>query len=384
MKIDETNPQHLYIQVVEAIKEQITTGKFRVGDRLPSQKMLADEFSVSLITIKKAMADLSRAGVIFSRTGKGSFVSKTSVHVDFSQSKSIGFILQEIDSPFFSRIVASAEKHLSLLHYNLLLTSTSGEKDREENMIQHMLGIGVSGLIIASMSREYRASTLIRQLHEQKFPYVVVSYLVDEDISYVGVDHERGAFIATEHLIKLGYSKIGYLNGIRGEQGSLLGNLRKRGYLAALAHHNIAYNPDYEYLFQLRGEWNDYQSGYDIGLQFVQSFTRPEAVFAFDDLSALGFEKAVLDKGFRVPQDVAIVGFDNIKRGVTAPVPLTTIHQPTDEIGKLAVDLIYRKITGQPYESRILLTPSLVVRDSCGEFFRNAIAAERISAQKSG
>lgn len=381
MKIDEKNPQHLYVQVAQAIKDKAASGKLRVGDRLPSQKMLADEFSVSLITIKKAMADLSREGVIYSRVGKGSFLSNLTAHVDFAKSKSIGFVLQEIDSPFFSRIVASVEKSLSALKYNLLLTSTSGERDREENMIQHMLDIGVSGLIIASMSREYRASPIIRRLHDRKFPYVHVSYLVDEDISYVGVDHERGAFIATQHLIKLGYKKIGYLNGIRGEQGSLLGNLRKRGFLRALGQYHVDYNPDYEYMFQLRGEWDDYQSGYDIGLQFVRSFHRPEAVFAFDDLSALGFEKAMLDNGLRVPQDVAIVGFDDIKRGVTAPVPLTTIHQPTDEIGKVAVDVIHKKITGQPYEARILLAPSLVVRDSCGEKFRQAVAAERGSVR---
>jgi DNA-binding LacI/PurR family transcriptional regulator len=375
MEIDERNPQHLYIQVAEAIKEKVASGKLRVGDRLPSQKMLADEFSVSLITIKKAMADLSRAGVIYSRVGKGSYLSHTATHVDFAKSRSIGFILQEIDSPFFSRIVASVEKNLSVLKYNLLLSSTSGEREREENMIQHMLDIGVSGLIIASMAREYRASPIIRQLHEQKFPYVHVSYLVDEDITYVGVDHEQGAFIATQHLIKLGYKRIGYLNGIRGEQGSLLGNLRKKGYLAALRHHDVAYNPDYEYMFQLRGEWDDYQSGYDIGLQFAKSLHRPEAVFAFDDLSALGFEKAVLDQGLQVPQDIAIVGFDDIKRGVTAPVPLTTIHQPTDEIGSVAVDVIHRKITGQPYESRILLKPTLVVRESCGVKIRSAVSS---------
>jgi DNA-binding LacI/PurR family transcriptional regulator len=373
--IDVENPQPLYIQVADAIKKSIASGKLQVGDRLPSQKSLASEFSVSLITIKTAMADLNREGVIYGRVGKGSFISNSVTHVDFSKSKSIGFVLQDIDSPFFSRILASVEKNLSEEKYNLLLTSTAGEKEREENMIQHLLDIGVSGLIVASMSREYRASPIIRKLHEQKFPYVVVSYLVDEDISYVGVDHELGAFIATQHLTRLGYTKIGYLNGIRGEQGSLLGNLRKKGFLTALKQSNIEYNPDYEYMFQLRGEWNDYQSGYDIGLQFSQKINRPEAIFAFDDLSALGFEKAVLEQGLRVPQDVALVGFDDIKRGVSAPVPLTTIHQPTTEIGKVAVDVIHKKITGQPYQSRILLKPTLVVRDSCGAKIRGAVSA---------
>lgn len=370
MSIDVKNPELLYIQVTNDIKAKIASGKLRVGDQLTSQNELANEYSVSLITIKKALADLNREGVIYTRIGKGSFVSNTATHVDFTKLKTIGFVLKDLESPFFSRILASVEKKLSEEKYNLLLSSTAGKEDREESMIQHFLEIGVNGLIIASMSREYIASPIIRKLHEEKFPYVVVSYIADEDISYVGTDHEQGAFIATQHLIKLDYKKIGYINGIHGEKGSLLGNLRKKGYLAALKQYNVAYNPDYEYMFQLRGEWNDYQSGYEIGVQFVNSSNRPEALFAFDDLSALGFEKAVLENGLQVPHDVALVGFDDIKRGVSAPVPLTTVHQPMLEIGEVAVDMIHKKITGQPFQSRILLKPTLIIRDSCGAKLR--------------
>ena len=89
-------------------------------------------------------------------------------------------------------------------------------------------------------------------------------------------------------------------------------------------------------------------------------------MFVYNDLSALGFERAVLDKGLRVPEDVAIVGFDDIKRGVVAPVPLTTIHQPTDEIGALAFEYLVRRIEGEEVPVRTILKPSLVVRDSCG------------------
>jgi LacI family transcriptional regulator len=228
----------------------------------------------------------------------------------------------------------------------------------------------VSGLIIASMSREYIASPVIRKLHRDNFPYVVVSYIADEDIAYVGTDHEEGAFLATQHLIELGYRKIGYINGVSGERGSLLGDLRKKGLLRALEQYQVIYNPEYEYRFQLRGEWNDYQSGYEIGLEFSASSNRPEAIFAFDDLSALGFQKAVLDKGLGVPKDIAIVGFDDIRRGVTAPVPLTTIHQPLAEIGVVAVDFLLKRISGQPVPTRRILKPTLVVRESCGAKLR--------------
>jgi DNA-binding LacI/PurR family transcriptional regulator len=366
MSIDTGNPEPLYEQVANDIKAKIATGALKSGDQLATQSELADQYSVSLITIKKALSDLSREGVIYARVGKGTYVSSRSTRVDFTKLATVGFVLRDLESPFFSRILSSAEKELSAEKYNLLLSSTAGRDDREDTMIQHFLDIGVSGLIIASMSREYIASPIIRKLHRENFPYVVVSYIADEDISYAGTDHEEGAFIATQHLIKLGHKKIGYINGVSGERGSLLGDLRKKGFLRALHQYGMEHDPKYEYRFELRGEWDDYQSGYEIGLEFSGSPHRPEAVFAFDDLSALGFQKAILDKGLRVPNDIAIVGFDDIRRGVTAPVPLTTVHQPLAEIGVAAVDILLKRITGQPVQTRRILKPTLVVRESCG------------------
>jgi LacI family transcriptional regulator len=368
--IDPSNPDPLYVQVANDIRAKITSGALKSGAQLATQNELADQYSVSLITIKKALSDLSREGVIYARAGKGTFVATRTNGVDFTKLKTVGFVLRDIESPFFSKILSSVEKELSAEKYNLLLSSSAGREDREDMLIQHFLEIGVSGLIIASMSREYIASPIIRKLHRDNFPYVVVSYIADEDITYVGTDHEEGAFLATQHLIKLGYKGIGYINGVNGERGSLLGDLRKRGFVRALEQYKINYNPQFEYRFQLRGEWNDYQSGYEIGSEFTASSNRPEAIFAFDDLSALGFQKAVLDKGLAVPKDIAIVGFDDIRRGVTAPVPLTTIHQPLAEIGAVAVDILMKKITRQPFQSRCILKPTLVVRESCGAKLR--------------
>jgi LacI family transcriptional regulator len=370
MAIDERNDDPLYLQVANDIKKKIGSGELKSGDQLSTQTELADQYSVSLITIKKALSELSREGVVYGRAGKGTFIASRTTRVDFTKLKTVGFVLRDLESPFFSKILTSVEKELSAEQFNLLLSSSAGKEDREDTLIQHFLDIGVSGLIIASMSREYIASPIIRRLHRENFPYVVVSYIADEDIAYIGTDHEEGAFIATEHLIKLGYREIGYINGVSGERGSLLGDLRKKGFLRALQLHDVKYNPVYEYRFQLKGEWNDYQSGYDIGLEFAGSTNRPEAVFAFDDLSALGFQKAVLDKGLRVPQDIAIVGFDDIRRGVTAPVPLTTIHQPLTEVGQVAVDILIKRITGQPVQTRRILKPTLVVRQSCGANIR--------------
>jgi DNA-binding LacI/PurR family transcriptional regulator len=367
---DESNNEPLYVQVANDIKGKITSGVLKSGDQLSTQSELADQYSVSLITIKKALNELSREGVVYGRAGRGTFIASRTPRVDFTKLKTVGFVLRDLESPFFSRILSSVEKELSAEKFNLLLSSSAGREDREDNLIQHFLEIGVSGLIIASMSREYIASPVIRKLHRENFPYVVVSYIADEDIAYVGTDHEEGAFIATQHLIKLGYREIGYINGVSGERGTLLGDLRKKGLLRALKVNGVEWHPRNEYRFQLGREWDDYQSGYDIGLEFARSTNRPEAFFAFDDLSALGFQKAILEKGLRMPQDIAIVGSDDIRRGVTAPVPLTTVHQPLMEIGQVAVDILVKRITGQPVQTRRILKPTLVIRESCGAKIR--------------
>ncbi len=363
MTLNLKNPKPLYEQIADDIKQQIATGKLKVNEQLSSQQELANTYSVSLITVKKALAKLYNEGVLYSRIGKGTFVARASAPVDFKKHQTIGFVLRQIDSPFFSRILASVERKTGEIDYNLLLSSSAGEAQKEDRLIEHFLKMGVNGLIIASMSRVYFASPVVRKLQENNFPYVVVSYIADRDISYVGTDHEEGAFLGTSHLVKMGYRNIGYING---EEGSLLGELRKKGFLRALHKGQLLFNPDYEYRLRLRGEWNDYQSGYEIGRQFLSTPDRPEAIFAYNDLSALGFEKAVLEAGFKIPEDVAIVGFDNIKRGVTASVPLTTIHQPTDKIGELAVEMIYKKVEGMETPTQQILKPRLIIRDSCG------------------
>jgi DNA-binding LacI/PurR family transcriptional regulator len=179
-------------------------------------------------------------------------------------------------------------------------------------------------------------------------------------------------------LLQLGYKHIGYIDG---EEGNLVGELRKRGYSRALAEYG--YRIDRRSVFRLRhrGEWHDYQSGYEIGKRFITLARRPEAVFVYNDLAALGFEQAILDQGLKVPDDVAIVGFDNIVRGSYAPVPLTTIHQPTTEIGNMAVLRLIQKIAGQEVPDRIILQPKLIVRESCGAKLR-AFARSRATRNK--
>ncbi len=371
--IDLNNPSPLYQQVADDIRCRIKLGELAIGDQIGSQQELTKIYDVSPITVKKAIADLIRDGVLFSRVGKGTYVALPRKVVDYSKTRTIGFVLRDLNSPFFSRILQSVERTISDNKYNLLLANSTNQPEIEDNQIRHFLDMGVSGIIIASMSHHYSATPLIRQLSKENYPVVVVSYINDEDVCFIGTDHELGGYIATEHLIKCGYKRIGYING---EEGNLVGELRRDGFIKAVEEYSIRQFPEDTYRLRYRGETYDYNSGYEIGKQFITQANRAEALFIYNDLVALGFQRAVLDHGFKVPEDVAIVGFDDIKRGITAQVPLTTIHQPTDEIGRLAVITLIEKINGQLVKTRQILKPSLVIRESCGMQIRKIIATE--------
>lgn len=302
-----------------------------------------------------------KENLVFSRTGRGTYVSDQVELIDVKKNGTIGFVLTDLTNPFFALIVQSIEAKAPEKGYNVLFSYSSNNAEKEENQIRHFKSIGVSGLIIASMDLIHRATKAIRNLEREHFPYVMVSYVEDSDIGYVGTDHEKGAFIATEHLISLGYDRIGYINA---EKGNRLGELRKQGYHRALSQYGKQFFQDD--LFQFIKPGRDYQSGYQVGNQFLERNRKPDAVFAFNDLSALGFEYCLLEHGIRIPEDVALVGFDNIRTDLMEKVPLTTVHQPTKKIGELTVNHLIQQIEGKDYRKRIILEPHLVVRESCG------------------
>ena len=364
MPIDVQDSRPLYLQIVDDIKSKIAAKQLKAGDQLGSHAELASSYHVSLITVKKALTTLIHEGIVFTRVGKGTYVARPTIARPANIHPTIGLVIRDIRSPFFSRVMHSVEDAAYKLGFHVLLSNTSDEAGKEEAQIAQFQEYGVKGLIIASMSHKYYATPTIRKLLDEEFPFVMVSYIADEDIPFVGSDHELGGYIATNYLIKLGYQKIGYVNG---EKGNMVGDLRLRGYERALKDHRQRYDRRLVFHLEGKGEWHDYESGYAIGKRFRKMSIKPDALFIYNDLSALGFEDALLEQGLKIPDDVALVGFDDIERGEYAPVPLTTVRQPTDLIGKQAVELLQKLMQGKTDSIRVVLKPELVVRESCGK-----------------
>jgi GntR family transcriptional regulator of arabinose operon len=361
------NPTHLYEQIVNDIRRKIASGALKPGDRIDTQVELAKQYNVSLITVKNALNLLVSEGLLLSRAGRGTFVlAGQPRRIPLSGHRTVGLVLRDLNHPYFSMVVKSVEERAYELGFNVLLSDSSGNIEKEESQIEKFRAMGVEGLIIAALSLEYRATDYLRRLHGESFPYVMVSYIHDPDFWYVGSDQELGGHMAAGHLLRTGYRKVGYVH-MGGN--NLLSEVRKNGYVRALMEFDVPY--DDHFLYTLDPRRFDFgadriQLGHQFGRDFVTAPRKPEALFFYNDMCALGFIHGVTEMGMRVPEDVAVVGFDDTIIARFASVPLTTIHQPVDKIGRAAVDIIQKRIQHIDSGNRTIFKPSLVIRESCG------------------
>jgi DNA-binding LacI/PurR family transcriptional regulator len=221
---------------------------------------------------------------------------------------------------------------------------------------------GVDGIIFTSA---HMGDPNIAELAEEGFPIILVNRrtyhpLVKEKVDYVGVDNILGGFLAVEHLVRLGHKRIGVIGG---SSESSVGFERLEGGKRALDAYHLAEIEDYF----LEGDFLR-ESGYQGGKRFLKMAEPPSAIFATNDYMALGAYQAIADEGGRVPEDMALIGFNDIEFTAMKGIELTTIGQKKFEMGTLAVKTLVEKIEGEaePLTKEVLLKPELIIRRSCG------------------
>lgn len=362
MGIDPGAAMPLYQQVALDIRRKISSGEMPIGTQLEPHREMAVSYGVSMMTINKALAGLVSEGLLHSRVGRGTFVA-TRPSDSENGVATLGFVLRDLSSPFFSLVAHAAQQRADELGYGLLFSSSSNRLDREEEQIRRFRDLGVKGLIIASMSRTYRISEPIQALQDAGVPYVMVSYTEGADVPFVGMDLDSAGYLAAQHLLAMGRRRIGYIGD---KFGSIMCELRGRGYQRALEQAGIPVEESFQFEYPFEGEWNDYRSGYAIAERVASLEQKPDAMFVFNDLGALGFQEGLHDRGIRVPEDIAVVGLDDIELAGRARIPLTTVRQPVDRIGSMAVDHILARLRGEHPPVRQLLPPELIVRRSSG------------------
>ncbi len=232
----------------------------------------------------------------------------------------------------------------------------------KQNNIQRLLAAKkVDGFIILEPALDDETITILEQTD---IPFIFCKYIPPfyktRDVDFVCVDQFKGGYIAADHLIKQGHKRIMCIsaNHIGGEFG-----LRTEGFKAALRDNNLPYND--KMLFY--GD-TTFQSGYQVIKDNIEALRDITAIFAQNDLMALGAIQALKESGINVPEDIAMVGFDDIELCTFYQPYLTTVHQPTKEIAALTCKRLIEKLnsTELTLKQKLEISPTLVIRESCG------------------
>jgi len=263
----------------------------------------------------------------------------------------IGIIIPAFSSHFYAEFVEEIHKSLSEKGY-IALTLAPETPEEVEGIIMTFLRRRVDGVISAEIGHAD-----IALLRNKQLPFVLYHGVSDKSVDYVSTDRYKGSYLLTEHLIKLGRKDIGFL-GYRTDEEK-----RFAGYRDCLHAHRILLTR--EWVVPGRGL---YLNGYEAAEKLLSLRRLPQAVMALNDTMAIGAMRAIREHGLRIPQDMAVVGFDNVEEGEYSCPPLTTVSQPRSEIARRLVDILLMRIenkNGVPAQ-RIDLEPELVIRESCG------------------
>jgi DNA-binding LacI/PurR family transcriptional regulator len=371
-KIEKDSSKPLYRQLQNIIKEQIESQEKKPGDNIPSEKELCNIYGISQITARKAIFELVNDGALYRVPGKGTFVAeakpgiKTSVRL---RTENIAFVISREHHPvfsnsFYSFVFKGAEDEIRAHGYNLfyqtldekLMNDLSSFKLIEEKKVDGLLLVG-------EMNHDF-----IMKIKDTGIPAV----LVDHDIKNIPMDavtsdNFNGAYEVISYLIDLGHRKIGFVT-----ENLAHGTFHSRflGYKEALKKHHIPYD---ENLIESGIPY----SGQGILNKLLTQNTVPTAIFNCNDLMAIKAITAAKDRGFNVPEDLSIVGFDDIEVSSQIHPPLTTVRVGREEMGALAVRKLLNRINDKNKKpAKTVLPTELVVRKSCKPIKAKEVASK--------
>ncbi|OOH87705.1 transcriptional repressor PurR [Pasteurellaceae bacterium 15-036681] len=271
------------------------------------------------------------------------------------ETNTIGMLVTTSSNPFFAEVVHHVERYCELHNYHLILVNTDGNSQNLQKHLERLLLKQVDGLLLMCAEPQDFDPNIMQQVN---LPMVVIDWWqqpLQADI--IHENSELGGYLATNALIEAGYRDIAVITG---ELSKPLAANRLAGYKRSLLENNLQLHP--EWIVEAHF---DYQSGIDAMTQLLKLNPRPKAVFAMSDSIAIGAYQAIWQAGLRIPDDIALIGYDNIELAQYLAPPLSTIHQPKARLAKNAVEQLLARIRNPEKEVEIVnLDPKLIVRNS--------------------
>ena len=272
--------------------------------------------------------------------------------------KSIGMIVTTSESPYFAEIIHAVEDHCYRQGYSLFLCNTQNDPEKIKNHVEMLTKKRVDGLLV--MCSEYTQHSLDVLSGFSSVPMVVMDWGPNADTDIIEDNSFNGGYIATKHLIDCGHKAIGL---IAGELDKTTARTRYEGFVKAMNEANLPIHENW-----IMEGFFEPEDGYECMNRILVQDNLPTAVFCCNDVMALGAISAITEKGLRVPDDISIIGYDNIHSSRFYAPPLTTIHQSKSRLGAQAVNLLFERIANKDNDShekhRIAIHPELVLRKS--------------------
>ena len=271
------------------------------------------------------------------------------------ETNTIGMIVTTSNNPFFAEVVRHVERYCERHHYHLILVNTDGNSQNLQQHLERLLLKQVDGLLLMCAEPQNFDLSAITHL---TLPMVVIDWWQQPlNVDIIHENSELGGSLATKALIDAGYQDIAIITG---ELSKPLAQNRLAGYKRVLLENNLQIHP--EWIIESHFH---YDGGVEAMTKLLALENRPRAVFAMNDSIAIGAYQVIQRAGLRIPQDIAIIGYDNIELAQYLYPPLSTIHQPKARLAKAAVEkLILRIHQPQTKVETIKLPPELIIRES--------------------
>ena len=356
--------RHKYRDILEKIQEDIRSGKYSPGQRLASETELVRRYGASRMTVFRAMHELQAMGLVVRRVGSGTFVAQNSN----PKSHVFGLLIPELGQTEIFEVICKGMMESQEAGRHSLLWGNSASKENEneevaEQLCHHYISKKVSGVFFAPVefsSGRFQANhRIVEALDKARIPVVLLDRCLEpyprrSRYDLVGIDNRRTAYLATEHLIKVGAKNIAFF--ARPNSAPTV-DARIAGYREALQSRAMKSIRDNVHL----GDASDQK--------FVKTILKknPDAFLCANDFTAGKLMQTLISIGQRIPENIRIMGIDDVKYASLLPVPLTTQHQPCRDIGRIALAVMLDRISNPDLPSRdVLLGCQLVVRQSCG------------------
>ena len=323
---------------------------------------VADEAGISYATVSRVINNKDhvspekRERVLRAMAQLGYVANMQARSLAGGESRVVGLLVDYLSSSYMDEIIRGIDEALDAENYDLMLYTTHRRKTKESAYVTKLTRRLADGLLLI-LPRN--ASAYLDTLRQRQFPHVLVDYLSDkQNAPSVSTTNFRGAYDAMSFLLSLGHQRIGFITGTM-EFGCARDRLD--GYRTALTDHGLPVDP------QLICEGNFMQpQGYEGAQRLLSLDERPTAIFASNDMMAFGVMEAARERGLRLPEDLSIVGFDDIPQSPYVHPALTTVRQPLEEMGRSAARLLLKYIAHPSAEiERIELPTRLVIRESC-------------------